>query len=126
MNDTVRCEREIYRSSRAWKDHKSFVDHEIEQLQDKMKKLREVRGHLKRRRPDECDCGKKRSLSNAVYTVDKDVLSQLHQQLMEMRSCQGHKQCNPRPRGSDSVYQLLHMHEITANIYMKDVVLCKN
>ncbi|CAN9515319.1 unnamed protein product [Ophioblennius macclurei] len=57
-NASVQCDTGVYRSLQAWKDHKLHIDHEIETLQTRIKNLRDVRGHLKKARPLECDCNK--------------------------------------------------------------------
>lgn len=34
-------------------------------------------------------------LMNAVSTLDRDAVNHMHQQLMKLRSCKGHKECSP-------------------------------
>ncbi|XP_078711948.1 extracellular sulfatase Sulf-1-like isoform X2 [Lampetra fluviatilis] len=58
-NNTVGCDNVVYSSIKAWKHHKGIVEHQIEALQDKIKNLKEVKGHLKTKRPEKCHCDKK-------------------------------------------------------------------
>ncbi|XP_060929997.1 NLR family CARD domain-containing protein 3-like [Limanda limanda] len=165
-NASVKCDTGVYQSLQAWKDHKLHIDHEIETLQTKIKNLREVRGHLKKARPLQCDCNKylyksklknklryrgggvhpfsannntywclrtinethnflfcefatgfleyfdlnidPYQLINAVSSLDRTVLNRLHVQLMELRGCKGHKQCNPRTRSVELAEEREH------------------
>uniref|UniRef100_A0A673HP33 Extracellular sulfatase Sulf-2-like n=1 Tax=Sinocyclocheilus rhinocerous TaxID=307959 RepID=A0A673HP33_9TELE len=46
-------------------------------------------------------------LINAVSTLDRDAVNHMHQQLMKLRSCKGHKECNQETGESCHVMNVL-------------------
>ncbi|KAE8576320.1 hypothetical protein XENTR_v10004145 [Xenopus tropicalis] len=82
-NDTVQCDMDLYKSLQAWKDHKVHIDHEIETLQSKIKNLREVRGHLKKKRPEECNCSKISYIKNGKMKHKGTVMHPFKKTLKE-------------------------------------------
>lgn len=51
----VQCDLDLYKSLQAYKDNKLHIDHEIKTLQNKIKNLTEVQGHLKKNQLEECN-----------------------------------------------------------------------
>uniref|UniRef100_A0A673HNZ4 Extracellular sulfatase Sulf-2-like n=1 Tax=Sinocyclocheilus rhinocerous TaxID=307959 RepID=A0A673HNZ4_9TELE len=51
-------------------------------------------------------------LINAVSTLDRDAVNHMHQQLMKLRSCKGHKECNQETGGKEktSLYDYRPLH----------------
>lgn len=45
-------------------------------------------------------------LINAVSTLDRNALNAMHQQLMDLRGCKGHKQCNPE-KGEQRAFNVI-------------------
>ncbi|KTF81214.1 hypothetical protein cypCar_00003029, partial [Cyprinus carpio] len=51
-------------------------------------------------------------LINAVSMLDRDAVNHMHQQLMKLRSCKGHKECNQETGGKErnSLYDYRPLH----------------